>query len=96
MQESEKRLRFVFHSETGFFFPPSPLVNWKTPSAGGECLIWNSSEDVLQHFYSSELYPPGPIIPAQRDAGFFALLPYINPFFKDFFSPPGSQHIAEK
>ena len=30
------------------------------------------AEMSLQHFSSSELYPPGPVIPAQRDAGFFA------------------------
>lgn len=43
------------------------------------------AEISLQHFSSSELCPPGPIIPAQRDASFFALLSYISHSFRGIF-----------
>lgn len=88
MWESEKRPRFLFHSEQGFF-PPFPLVNWKPPSSGGNVWYGTVVKMSLQHFSSSELCPPGPIIPAQRDAGFFAFLSYANHFFRDFF-----QHLV--
>lgn len=71
------------------FFPPFPLVNWKPPSSGGNVWYETVVKMSLQHFSSSELCPPGPKIPAQRDAGFFAFLSYVKHFFRDFF-----QHLV--
>lgn len=76
---------FCFTQKQGVFFPPSTLVNWKTPSAGGNVWYETVVKTSLQHFSSLALCPLGRIIPAQRGAGFFALLFYINHFLKDFF-----------